>query len=99
MRVSVLVKTTRKGGTRNFPTEGVELPTGCQKGLKIGVVLRHFAKFLLKRTQISSDWGLDASDGGGCSPLAPPGAFSGKEDATTGLGNHYQELNCFVAND
>ena len=51
-----------RGGARNLPTEGLELRTGG--GAKNAVFLPYFAKFPPTRTKISSDGGLDASNGG-----------------------------------
>ena len=44
-----------RGGARNFPTEGLELPTGRLKRLKNGVSVRYFAKVPPTRTKIFSD--------------------------------------------
>ena len=59
------MRVSSRGGARNFPIEEVELPTGRLKRLKNGFSLRYFAKVPPTRTKISSDGGLDASDGGG----------------------------------
>ena len=63
---------SNRGGARNFATEGLELPTEGLKKLKNGVSMRYFAKVPATRTKISSDGGLDASDGGAVAPLALP---------------------------
>ena len=50
-----------RGGTRNFPTEGLELPAGGLKWLKNGVFVHYFAenpRFPLTRGLGASDWGL-----------------------------------------
>ena len=52
-----------RGGARNFPTEGLELPTGELEGLKYGVSVRYLAKVLQTRAKSSSSVGLDVSDG------------------------------------
>ena len=67
------VEMAHRGDARNFPTEGLELPTGG--GAKMNEKWCFPAIFC----QISPDenpefpltggGGLDASDGGGCSPL------------------------------
>ena len=44
-----------RGGARNFPTEGLDFPTGELKRLKNGVSVRYFAKVPPKRTKISSN--------------------------------------------
>ena len=54
-----------RGGARNFPTEGLELPTGGAKKTEKWCFRGYFAKFAPTRTKISSDGGLGASDGGG----------------------------------
>ena len=50
-----------RGGARNFPTEGLELPTGGLKRRKNGVSVSYFTKFVPTRTKTSPDGGLDAS--------------------------------------
>ena len=65
MGFSLSINPLTRDGARNFPTEGLELPTGGGlKWLKNGVVVRYFAKFLRREPKISSDGGLDSSDGG-----------------------------------
>ena len=54
-----------RGGTRNFPTEGLELQTGGLKLLKNGVSVGYFAKFPPNENlKFPPTGGLDASDGG-----------------------------------
>ena len=54
-----------RGVTRNFPTEGLELPTGGLKWLKNGVFVRYFAKFPSdEKPKFPPAGGLHASDGG-----------------------------------
>ena len=53
-----------RGVARNFATEWLELPTGGFKMTEQLFFVRYFAKFHPMRSQISSDGGLDASDGG-----------------------------------
>ena len=62
-----------RDGARNSPTEGLELPTGVLKWLKNVVSVHYFLpNFLRREPKSSSDGGLDASDGEGCSPPSPP---------------------------
>ena len=49
-----------RGGARNLPTEGLELPTGGLKRLKNGVSVRYFARVPPTRTKVSSDGGAVA---------------------------------------
>ena len=43
-----------------------------------GVFVGHFSKILMTRTQISSDGGLDASEGGAVAPKPSPGVITSK---------------------
>ena len=61
-----------RGGSRNFPTEGLELPTGGLKWLKMVFPCAILPNFFRREPKISSDGGLDASDGGAVAPLALP---------------------------
>ena len=57
---------TSRGGARNLPTEGLELPTGGLKWLKMQFSYVILKNLLRQEPNISSDGGggLDVSDGG-----------------------------------
>ena len=61
-----------QGWRQKFSDRGAGASDRGLKRLKNGVSVRYFAKVPPTRTKISSDGGLDPSDGEGCSPLALP---------------------------
>ena len=58
-----------RGGARNFPTEGLELPTGGLKWLKMVFPCAILPNFLRREPKISSDGG---GGGGAVAPPSPP---------------------------
>ena len=57
-------QTTNRGGARNFPTEGLELPIGGLKRQKMVFLCAILLKFLRREPKFPPT--------GGCSPPSPP---------------------------